>query len=78
MAVTRQLVFQNATDAVWLLQARVLAAKELDALILELIVHHALVVACNSDTPLLKLSDDALAALLGDPGYVTLSARVLK
>ena len=45
---------------------------------LEVVIHHALVVPCHSHAPLLELADYPLSALLGHSRYVALSARVLE
>ena len=55
-----------------------LAYQELDALVLEVVIHHALVVAGDTHAPLLELADDALAALLGHTGDVALCACILE
>jgi hypothetical protein len=56
----------------------VLSNQELDALVLEVVIHHALVIPGHSHAPLLELADNPLSTLLGHPRYVALSARVLE
>jgi hypothetical protein len=51
--------------------------QELNALMLEIVVHDALVVSGDSYGPLLKLAHDALSTLLGDPRDVAVSPCVL-
>ena len=64
-------------DSIGLLEPRMITVKDLDALMLKIVVHHALVVPGDSNGPLLKLAHDTLATLLGHPRDVTLSACVL-
>lgn len=78
LLVLHELLFERAPYAIWLLETGVLPYEELDALVLEVVVHHALVVPCDADTPLLELSDDPLATLLGDTGDIALGACVLE
>jgi len=68
---------QRAPDPVWLLESGVLPNKELDALVFEFIVHHALVVASHSDCPLFQLAKQTLPALLGHSRDVRLRPGVL-
>jgi hypothetical protein len=76
--VFHQFFFECAPDAVGLLQPGVLADQKLDALVLEVVIHHTLVVPGHSHAPLLELAYDPLSALLGHSRDVALSARVLE
>ena len=55
-----------------------LTYQKLDALVLEVVVHYTLVVAGNADTPLLELSNYALATLLRHSRDVTLRSCILE
>ena len=59
-----KLFFERAPNSIRLLETGVLTYQKLDALVLEVIVHYTLVVAGNTNTPLLELSNYALATLL--------------
>jgi hypothetical protein len=55
-----------------------LSYKELNALMLEVVVHDTLVVPSDSNTPLFKLTYNTLASLLGYSRNIALSACVLE
>lgn len=55
-----------------------LTNQKLNALVLEVVVHDALVVASDSNSPLLQLSEEALTTLLRHSGDVALSSCVLE
>ena len=78
LLVLHQLLFERAPDSVWLLQPGVFPNQKLDALVLEVVIHHALVVASYTHAPLLKLAYDSLATLLCNPRDITLRASVLE
>jgi hypothetical protein len=76
--VLYKLFFERAPNAIGLLETRVLTYQKLDALVLEVVVHYTLVVAGNADTPLLELSNYALATLLSHSRDVTLRSCILE
>jgi hypothetical protein len=73
-----QLLFKSSPDTIRLLKSGVLTDEELYALVLEIIIHNALVVPHNSDTPLLQLSDDSLSALLCNSGNIAFGTSILE
>lgn len=52
--------------------------QKLNALVFEVVKHDALVVACDTDSPLFELSHNALTTLFGYSGDIALSSCILE
>ena len=72
-----ELLFQDNSDAIWFLKEWVLALDQLDALVLEVVIHDALVVSRDTNVPLFELTHDTLSTLLGNSGDVAMGVCVL-
>jgi len=72
-----QSFFECSSDSIGLLKSRVLPNQELNALVLKVVVHKALIVASYPDSPLLELTHNTLASLFGNSRNIAFCACVL-